>query len=179
MSPKRTNLVLSSYIPDSEWNVLVFDSFDIETCTFLLASFLRWAAFIHTNSGNSCHNFTQFKLVQDGGLTSGIKTNHEDTHLSLTKELREYRRETNTHFLLSFAWNRGKEKEREVFAPRGVDFILFNFGLISLNQWYTVTCSDGNPISNINNKIFFTLSTASLWYCKKCIRSVLWFAMQW
>ena len=32
MSPQRTNLVLTTDIPDGELNVLVFDSLDVETC---------------------------------------------------------------------------------------------------------------------------------------------------
>lgn len=32
MSPKRSNLVLTTNIPHGELNVLVFDSFNVETC---------------------------------------------------------------------------------------------------------------------------------------------------
>ena len=51
MSPKRANLVLSPYVPDGEANILVFDSFDVES-----------------DSGNGCYNFSQLKFIEDGGL---------------------------------------------------------------------------------------------------------------
>ena len=33
MSPKRTNLILPSHVPDSEANVLIFHSFNVEAYT--------------------------------------------------------------------------------------------------------------------------------------------------
>lgn len=32
MPPQGTNFVLSTNIPHSEWNILIFDSFDVEAC---------------------------------------------------------------------------------------------------------------------------------------------------
>lgn len=37
-----------------------------------------------TNRGNSGDDFTELKLVQDGGLTGGVKTDHQDAHLLAT-----------------------------------------------------------------------------------------------
>lgn len=34
-----------------------------------------------TNRGNGGDDFTELELVQDGGLTSGVKTDHQDAHL--------------------------------------------------------------------------------------------------
>jgi len=46
-----------------------------------------------TNSGDRGDDFSELELVQDGGLTSGIETHHQNPHLLLgeepTKELRE------------------------------------------------------------------------------------------
>lgn len=37
-----------------------------------------------TNRGNSGDDFTELELVQDGGLTGGVKTDHQDAHLLAT-----------------------------------------------------------------------------------------------
>merc|ERR1711991_808932 len=68
VSPQRSDLILSSYIPYSEANILVLDSLNVET-----------------NSGNGCDNFTQLKLVQDRGLSGSIQTHHKDSHFPLSK----------------------------------------------------------------------------------------------
>ena len=40
----------------------------------------------HTNSGDGGDDLTELELVQNGGLTSSIKTNHENPHLLLGKK---------------------------------------------------------------------------------------------
>lgn len=80
MAPQGTNLVLATDVPHGKANVLVFDGFDVET-----------------NSRDSGNNFTKLKLVQNGGLTGGIKTNHKNAHLLLTEETAEQRCEYVTH----------------------------------------------------------------------------------
>ena len=37
-----------------------------------------------TNRRNSGDDFTELELVEDGGLTSGVKTDHQDAHLLAT-----------------------------------------------------------------------------------------------
>lgn len=37
----------------------------------------------HTDSGNGGDDLTKLKLVEDGGFTGGIKTNHQNSHLLL------------------------------------------------------------------------------------------------
>ena len=79
MPPERTDLVLSSDVPDGEGDVLVLYRLDVETW--------RWQArhcqrartravrrLIPTDGRDSRDNFTELELVQDGGLTSGIET---------------------------------------------------------------------------------------------------------
>ena len=69
VAPQGTDLVLTSDIPHGEADVLVLDSFDVEP-----------------NSGDSGDDLAQLQLVQDGGLTGSIETDHKDTHLLLTGE---------------------------------------------------------------------------------------------
>jgi len=57
MPPERADLVLPSYVPDSERNVLVFDRLDVKT-----------------DCGDGGDNFTELELVENSGLTSGIET---------------------------------------------------------------------------------------------------------
>jgi len=80
MSPQRSNLILSTNIPYGELNVLVLNSLNIET-----------------DCGNCCNNFTELELVQNGGLSSSIQTNHQDSHLLLSPELIEELRKCETH----------------------------------------------------------------------------------
>lgn len=42
-------------------------------------------------------DFTQLELVQDGGLSGGVKTDHQDSHLLATPESIEQPRESDTH----------------------------------------------------------------------------------
>ena len=49
----------------------------------------RQAVKLLTNGGNGGDDFSKLELVEDGGLTSSIETNHENTHLFLGKQLAE------------------------------------------------------------------------------------------
>lgn len=66
MPPERSDLVLASHIPDSELDVLVLDSLDVEA-----------------DGGNGSNDFTQLQLVQDSGLSGSVQTDHENSHLLL------------------------------------------------------------------------------------------------
>jgi len=55
---------------------------------------------VNTNCGNGCDNFSQLELVQDGSLTSSIKTYHENTHLFLSKEPAKKLGERQPHLLV-------------------------------------------------------------------------------
>lgn len=50
-----------------------------------------------TNGGNCCDDLTELELVEDGGLTSSIKTNHQNSHLFLGKKPAEKLRECKPH----------------------------------------------------------------------------------
>jgi hypothetical protein len=59
MPPEGPDLVLSSDIPNGEGNVLVLDRFDVET-----------------NGRDGSDDFSQFKLVKDGGLACSVQAHH-------------------------------------------------------------------------------------------------------
>lgn len=85
MSPQRSDLVLPSNIPDGELDIFVLDSLNVEA-----------------NGGDSGDNFAEsgtsqcwfepteiaslLQLVEDGGLSSGIESNHQNSHLLFPHE---------------------------------------------------------------------------------------------
>ena len=69
VSPEESNLVLTAYIPHCETDVLVVNSLDIEA-----------------NGWNGGDDLTELELVEDGGLTSSIETDHENSHLFLANK---------------------------------------------------------------------------------------------
>lgn len=91
VAPQRTNLVLTTDIPHGELNVLVFDGLDVEACTKSVSNVgggyanpaRGWRGGL-TDRGDGGDDFTKFELVEDGGLTGGIKTDHQDSHLLAT-----------------------------------------------------------------------------------------------
>lgn len=66
MPPQRTDLVLSTDIPHGELDVLVLDGLNVEA-----------------DGGDGGDDFTELELVQNGGLSCSVQTNHQDTHLLL------------------------------------------------------------------------------------------------
>lgn len=50
-----------------------------------------------TDCGDGGDDFTELQLVEDGGLSGGIETNHENSHLLLSPETVEQTRECETH----------------------------------------------------------------------------------
>ena len=78
MPPERANLILASDVPDGERNVLVLNGLNVETCSANHYSQDTRGGMgslgLLTNSRDSGNNLAQLELVQDGGLTSGIKT---------------------------------------------------------------------------------------------------------
>lgn len=80
VSPQRSDLILSTDIPDGERDVLVLDSLDVET-----------------DGWNGGDDLTQLQLVQDGGFTGGIQADHQDSHFLVAKEVGEQLGERQTH----------------------------------------------------------------------------------
>ena len=50
-----------------------------------------------TNSRNSCDDLTKLELVEDGGLTSSIKTYHQNSHFPLRKKPAKQFRKAKPH----------------------------------------------------------------------------------
>jgi len=50
-----------------------------------------------TDCGNGGDDFTELELVKNGGLSGGIETNHEDSHLLLAPQAVEQLGEGKTH----------------------------------------------------------------------------------
>mmetsp|Transcript_29082 Transcript_29082/g.62554 ORF Transcript_29082/g.62554 Transcript_29082/m.62554 type:complete len:221 (-) Transcript_29082:25-687(-) len=80
VAPQGTDLVLTSDIPHGKANVLVLDSFHVET-----------------DGGDGGDDLTQLQLVEDGGLSGGIQTDHQDPHLLLAEHALPEARESETH----------------------------------------------------------------------------------
>jgi hypothetical protein len=61
----------------------------------------RGATFVsitHLPEAREClHNLSELQLVEDSGLSSSVKTHHQNSHLFLSPELIEQLRERKTH----------------------------------------------------------------------------------
>mmetsp|Transcript_104587 Transcript_104587/g.253871 ORF Transcript_104587/g.253871 Transcript_104587/m.253871 type:complete len:230 (+) Transcript_104587:108-797(+) len=68
VAPEGPDLVLAADVPHRERDVLVLDGLDVEA-----------------DRGDGGDHLTQLQLVQDGGLASGIQTDHQDAHLLLAE----------------------------------------------------------------------------------------------
>jgi len=49
------------------------------------------------NGGDSGHDLAELELVENGGLTGGIETDHEDAHLLLAEEAAKHLAERESH----------------------------------------------------------------------------------
>ena len=54
-----------------------------------------------TNGRNCCNDLSELELVEDSGLTSSIKTNHQNSHFLLGEKPTEKLRECQSHFSFS------------------------------------------------------------------------------
>lgn len=80
VAPQRTDLVLTAHIPHSEVDVLVLDGLHVEP-----------------DGGDGGNDLTELELVEDGGLTGGVETDHKDSHVLLAEELAEEFAKASTH----------------------------------------------------------------------------------
>ena len=53
--------------------------------------------YLPTDCGNGSDNFAQFQFVEDCSLSSGIETNHQNSHLLLPPKFIEQFGECETH----------------------------------------------------------------------------------
>merc|ERR1719458_1650538 len=88
VSPQRPDLVLTSHVPDSEADVFILHSLDIEA---------------YGRDGR--HNLPKLKFVEDCGLASSVQPHHQDSHLLLAEEplKREAKRFPITPFFQCFS----------------------------------------------------------------------------
>lgn len=99
----------------------------------------------HTNSRNSGDNLPQFEFIQYCGFTSGIKTNHKNSHLFLSEETREKLPKRQPHLVSaipitpSWVWH-GIKCHKLILIASGKIIILvwWNYRLKLNNQqhWY-------------------------------------------
>lgn len=75
MPPERTDLVLTADIPDGERYVLVFNSLNVEACAHVKLAIKVIQCGKLTDCWNCGDNLAQLQFVQNGGFSSGIKTN--------------------------------------------------------------------------------------------------------
>lgn len=64
-----------------------------------------------TDGRDGGHDFTKLELVQNSGLSGGVKTNHQNTHLLLSPELIKQLRERETHVC---RWRLGESRKGTV-----------------------------------------------------------------
>jgi hypothetical protein len=56
-----------------------------------------WRTTTRTDCGDGGDDFTELQLVEDGGLSGSIETDHENSHFLLSPETVEQTRECETH----------------------------------------------------------------------------------
>lgn len=86
--PQGPNLVLTANVPYIKFDVFVGNSFDVEA-----------------NSGDRSDVLAELELVENGGLASGVETQHEQAHLLGSEDLSHHLGKLATHcggFLLFF-----------------------------------------------------------------------------
>jgi hypothetical protein len=81
VAPEETDLVLTSDVPHVEGDVLVFDGLHIEA-----------------NGGDGVDDLAKLELVENGGLTCGIKADHKNTHLFGSDHARPHFSKHTSHF---------------------------------------------------------------------------------
>ena len=70
MPPQRTNLVLTTDVPDIELDVLVGDGLDVEA-----------------DGGDGGDVLAELELVEDGGLAGSVQAEHEEAHFLGSEDL--------------------------------------------------------------------------------------------
>jgi len=80
VAPQRSDLILTTDIPHSEVDVLVLNSLDVET-----------------DGRDRRNDLTELELVQNRGLSGGIKTDHQNTHVLAAQKSLQQRADSETH----------------------------------------------------------------------------------
>ena len=105
-----------------------------------------------TNCGNSGDDFAEFELVQNGGFTGSVETDHQDSHLLLGKEPRHQTGDRQPHFA-SFVWIWFSVKKsfakvvlihqmiQEQITFLNFTSLLWSFGKLLVPTGYSFLCS--------------------------------------
>ena len=80
VSPQRPDLVLATDVPDVELDVLVGDGLDVEA-----------------DCGDGGDILAELELIEDGGLSGGVESEHEETHLLGSEDLTHHFAELAAH----------------------------------------------------------------------------------
>ena len=80
MSPQWSDLVLSTHVPHVELDILICDGLDVES-----------------NGWDGRYILAKFQLVKNRGLSCGVKSEHEQSHLFRSKDLCHHLRNLSTH----------------------------------------------------------------------------------
>jgi len=91
VAPQRADLVLTADVPHGEADVLVLDRLHVEA-----------------DGGNRRDDLSELQLVQDGSLSGGVESHHENSHLLLAKEPRKHAGYRQTHGCVEGEQQRGK-----------------------------------------------------------------------
>jgi len=75
-----------------------------------------------TDGGDGSDDLAELELVEDGGLTGGIKPDHEDPHLLLGEEAAEQLPEREPHLFLETVANAFLLRRRASSLPRSIPF---------------------------------------------------------
>ena len=80
MFPELSDFVLSSDVPDGELDLFELNGLNVES-----------------DGWDRGDDLTQFEFIEDGGFTSGIKTEHEGSEFLFAEEISEDFSEVKTH----------------------------------------------------------------------------------
>ena len=96
--PEGADLVLTAHVPHGEADVLVLHRLYVETCNTLFDELVHGGEVVGlTDGGDGGDDLSELELVEDGGLSGGVQSDHEDAHLLLAEEARKHRGHGQTH----------------------------------------------------------------------------------
>ncbi|GER44985.1 F-box and associated interaction domains-containing protein, partial [Striga asiatica] len=116
---------------------------------------------------NGRHYLSQLEIVQYGGLTSSIETNHKDSHLFLRKQAAEKLGEGQTHLLCLIKQkqnlkpslprkNRNKVRWNLTHGDPSLLDMLISCKFALNRTWVFLGVHRANPIHRIHTSVFFT-----------------------
>ena len=80
MSPQRPDFILSTHIPDIEFNILVCDRLDVKS-----------------HGRNGCDVLIQLQLIQDRCLARSVESQHQQAHFFRSEDLAHHFGDLSSH----------------------------------------------------------------------------------